>query len=168
MRTLGRRKPLAALVATIGLLICAAPAAARSLPEGGMTATELAGWMIGNGYPAQVKPDPTTPGDQIVSTRTDGIDVDIYLYDCSGMGDARRCTSMQYAAGWPANSSYNLERVNSWNVAHRYIKAYLTASGGLFGEYDLDVSPGGTFEMLDDCLQNWRRNVVSFSKYFNG
>ena len=66
-----------------------------------MTATEVAGWLIGNGYAAQVKPDPTTPGDQIVSTTTDGINVDIYLYDCSGQGDARRCTSMQYAAGWP-------------------------------------------------------------------
>ena len=118
--------------------------------------------------PAQVKPDPTTPGDQIVSTSTDGISVDIYLYDRSGAGNARRCTSMQYASGWPSSSNYNLERVNGWNVAHRYIKAYLTSSGGLFGEYDLDLSPGGTFESLNDCLDNWRRNVVTFNKYFNG
>jgi hypothetical protein len=115
-----------------------------------------------------VKPDPTTPGDQIVSTQTDGIDVDVYLYDCSGDGNARRCTSMQYAAGWPASAGYNLEKINSWNRGNRYVKAYLTAKGGLFGEYDLDISPGGTYEMLSDCLQNWRSVVVDFNKYFNG
>jgi hypothetical protein len=153
--------------AAMAVLISAAPAAARDLPDGGMTATEIAGWLIGNGYPAQVKPDPTTPGDQIVSTQTDGINVDIYLYDCSGSGDARRCTSMQYAAGWPASGGYNLDKVNSWNRGNRYIKAYLTAKGGLFGEYDLDISPGGTLEMLNDCLQNWRSVVVDFNKYFN-
>ena len=153
--------------AAFAVLISAAPAAARDLPDGGMTATEIAGWLIGSGYPAQVKPDPTTAGDQIVSTTTDGINVDIYLYDCSGTGNDRRCTSMQYAAGWPPDSKYNLEKINSWNRGNRYIKAYLTAKGGLFGEYDLDLSPGGSFEMLNDCLQNWRSVVVDFDKYFN-
>ena len=159
---------LAALVAASAALIWAGPTAARDLPDGGMTATEIAGWLIGDGYSAQVKPDPTTPGDQIVSTKTDGINVDIYLYDCSGEGDARRCTSMQYAAGWPpSGDGYNLEKVNGWNRGNRYIKAYLTAKGGLFGEYDLDLSPGGSFEMLNDSLQNWRSVVVDFDKYFN-
>jgi hypothetical protein len=158
---------LAALAAASAVLIWAGPTAARDLPDGGMTATEIAGWLIGAGYSAQVKPDPTTPGDQIVSTKTDGINVDIYLYDCSGEGDARRCTSMQYAAGWPPTDGYNLEKVNSWNRSNRYIKAYLTAKGGLFGEYDLDLSPGGSFEMLNDSLQNWRSVVVDFNKYFN-
>jgi hypothetical protein len=154
--------------AAVGFFLLAAPAAARDLPSGGMTATELAGWLIGNGYPAQVKPDPTTAGDQIVSTTTDGINVDIYLYDCSGEGNARRCTSMQYASGWPANSGYTFDKINSWNRANRYIKAYLTKTGGLFGEYDMDISPGGTYEMLNDELQNWRSVVVDFNKYFNG
>lgn len=164
-----RRRNVLTVVAAAGLLlISAATAAARDLPDGGMTANEIAGWLIGNGYPAQVKPDPTTPGDQIVSTQTDGINVDIYLYDCSGTGDARRCTSMQYAAGWPASNGYNMDRVNSWNRSNRYIKAYLTAKGGLFGEYDMDISPGGTYEMLNDELQNWRSVVVDFNKYFNG
>jgi hypothetical protein len=157
-----------ASLAAVGFLVVAGPAAARDLPSGGMTATELAGWLRGSGYQAQVKPDPTTAGDQIVSTSAEGIDVDIYLYDCHGDGDARRCTSMQYASGWAASSSYNLERVNSWNREKRYIKAYLTASGGLFGEYDLDIAPGGTYEMLNDCFDNWRRNVVTFNHYFNG
>src|SRR5262249_32391370 len=92
--TMRKLKVLAGLAAAMGLFILASPAAALDLPSNGMTATELANWLIQKGLPAQVKPDPTTPGDQIVSTSTDGIDVDIYLYDCSGEGNARRCTSM--------------------------------------------------------------------------
>lgn len=156
-----------ALAAAVAVLAAAGPVAARDLPDGGLTATEIANWLTQSGYPAKVKPDPTTPGDQIVSTATDGVDVDIYLYDCSGDGDARRCTSMQYATGSPAKPNYTLEKVNSWNRGNRYIRAYLTTSGSLYGEYDLDVSPGGTYEMLNDCLQNWRSVVVDFAKYFN-
>ena len=81
-----------------------------------------------------------------------------------------RCprNALRAAVRWPASSNYNLEKVNGWNLGHRYIKAYLTAKGGLFGEYDLDLSPGGSYEMLNDCLQNWRSVVVDFNKYFNG
>ena len=32
----------------------------------------------------------------------------------------------------------------------------------------MDISPGGTYEMLNDELQNWRSVVVDFNKYFNG
>lgn len=163
--TLGRSIAYFAAL-TFGLALCAAPAMAASLPDGGMTATEIATWLRGGGYPAEVKPDPTTAGDQIISTATDGINVDIYLYDCSGAGDARRCTSIQYAAGWPPAASYNLGKTNQWNRSNRYIKAYLTEKGSLYGEYDLDVSPGGTYEMLNDSLANWRSTVQDFRKFF--
>lgn len=157
---------LACAAATLAIVGSAAPAAARDLPDGGLTATEIAGWLTHKSFPSQVKPDPTTPGDQIISTTIDGVDSDIYLYDCSGEGDARRCTSIQYVIGASAKPSYTLAKVNEWNRKHRYIRAYLTTEGALYGEYDLDVSPGGTYEMLDDCLDNWRRNLSSFADYF--
>lgn len=156
----------AAAVTFAGLWLAAAPALARDLPSGGMTATELAAWLKDKGLPADVKPDPTTPGDQVVSSAMEGVNFDLYLYDCSGDGDARRCTSMQYAAGWGAKSSFNADRANSWNSGNRFIKAYLTAKSELFGEYDLDLSPGGTYEMLDDTLENWRSTLPNFTKYF--
>jgi hypothetical protein len=148
-------------------LASALPAAARDLPPGGLTATELAAWLKGKGMPAQVKADPTTPGDQIVSSAQDGVNFDLYLYDCSGNGDARRCTSMQYAAGWGAKPVFTADKANSWNSGNRYVRAYITSDGALFGEYDLDVSPGGTFEMLDDTLENWQRGLARFIKYFD-
>jgi hypothetical protein len=156
----------AAAAVAIMVLGASAPALASPLPQGGMTARELATWLNAAGFPAEVKPDTTTPGDQIASTKLDGVAVDIYLYDCSGVGDARRCTSMQYAAGWAPASTYSLDRTNEWNRTHRYIKAYLTKGNSLYGEYDLDLSPGGTFEMLNDTLANWRRNAGDFKTFF--
>jgi hypothetical protein len=163
---MSRNKALAACAAAMAVLAWAAPAAARALPDGGLTATEISSWLGAKQYPSQVKPDPTTPGDQIVSTTIDGVDADIYLYDCSGDGNARRCTSMQYVIGASAKPSYTLQKVNEWNRKHRYIRAYLTTEGALYGEYDLDISPGGTYEMLDDSLDNWRRNLSNFTEDF--
>ena len=156
------------VVSALAALALAGPALARDLPAGGMTATDIANWLTQDSYPSQVKPDPTTAGDQIISTTIDGADTDIYLYDCSGDGDARRCTSIQYVTGSAPDPRYTVERVNGWNVNHRYIRAYRTASGSLYGEYDLDVSPGGTYEMLEDSLQNWRSMIDDFTKYFHG
>jgi hypothetical protein len=167
---------LVALAAALTLAgaLAAAPAAAQTasaapggaITTGGLTANELADWLRSAGYSAVVKPDPTTAGDQIISTRLDGQDVDIYLYDCNGDGDARRCTSMQYAAGWAPSSSYGVDKANAWNRTHRYIKAYLTAGNSLYGEYDLDLSPGGTYDMLNDTLANWRSTAGDFKTYF--
>ena len=157
---------LVGLAAAFVVLLAAAPALAQELPPGGMTANEIAAWLKHSGAPADVKPDTTTPGDQIVSTQTDGVDVDIYLYQCAGEGDARRCRSIQYATGWSPRAGLTVEKANAWNASNRYIKAYITAKGSLYGEYDLDVSPGGTFEMLDDSLDNWRGMLTEFKKFF--
>ncbi|HEY1752831.1 MAG TPA: YbjN domain-containing protein [Caulobacteraceae bacterium] len=159
---------------TLASALAAAPASAQTaaaarggaIPASGLTAAEIADWLRGDGFSAVVKPDPTTAGDQIISTSVDGVDVDIYVYDCSGDGDGRRCTSMQYAAGWAPSGSYSADKTNEWNRTHRYIKAYLTRGNSLYGEYDLDLSPGGTFEMLNDTLVNWRSTARDFKTYF--
>jgi hypothetical protein len=161
-----RAAGLAGLAAVLAVALSAAPALAQDLPRDGMTASEVAAWLTRSGNPAQVAPDTTTPGDQIVSTVIDGMDVDIYLYQCAGEGDARRCKSIQYATGWAPKAGLTVEKANAWNSSSRYVKAYITPKGSLFGEYDLDVSPGGTLEMLDDSLDNWRGMLTEFKNFF--
>jgi hypothetical protein len=153
--------------ALAAFLFVTTPAAAQELPKGGMTANEIAAWLKRGGFKGDVKPDTTTPGDQVVSTTTDGVDVDVYLYQCSGDGDGRRCQSIQYAMGWSPQPTFTADKANAWNASKRYIKAYITPKGSLFGEYDLDVSPGGTYEMLDDSLVNWRTMLTEFKKFFS-
>ncbi len=153
------------LALAVGLL-AGTPASPAELPSGGMTAGEVAGWLVRAGLPAEVKPDITTPVDQTVSTRIDGLDVDIYFYGCKGEGDARRCVSLQFAAGWAPRAGVDAARANAWNAANRYVRAYVTAQGQLGAEYDIDVSPGGTSEMLDDSLGNWRSLMRDFRRFF--
>jgi hypothetical protein len=157
---------LLGLAAALALGLGGAPAAAQPLPQGGMTAHEIAAWLKRSGAPADVKPDTTTPGDQIVSTVTDGVDVDIYLYQCAGDGDERRCQSIQYATGWAPRADLTAEKANAWNSSHRYIKAYLTEKGSLYGEYDVDISPGGGFGLLDKSFDNWRTMLAEFKQFF--
>ena len=161
-----RRGVLVGLATSLALALDAAPALAQELPKDGMTAGEIAAWLKRSGDEAAVAPDTTTPGDQIVSTVIDGIDFDIYLYQCAGEGDARRCRSIQYATGWAPRAGLTVEKANAWNSSHRYIKAYITAKGSLYGEYDVDVSPGGAYAMLDDSLDNWRGMLTEFKKFF--
>jgi hypothetical protein len=161
-----RRGGLVGLALCLTIALSAAPALAQDLPPGGMTANEVAAWLKRSGAPAEVKPDTTTPGDQVVSTVTDGVDVDIYLYQCAGVGDARRCQSIQYATGWAPRADLTMEKANAWNSSHRYIKAYLTEKGSLYGEYDVDVSPGVAYELLDKSFDNWRSMLTEFKQFF--
>jgi len=135
------------------------PADARDLPAGGMTADEVATWLRSENYPATVKPDPTTPGDQIISSSIDGISFDIYMYQCQ----AGRCRSLQYAAGW-TSSTVTTDRINDWDRGNRYCRAYVAKSGAAWCEYDIDIDPGGTYEALSHSLARWRSSVGDFKK----
>lgn len=150
------------LAAAAACLLCAGGAQARDLPYGGMTATEIADWLRSKGLTAQVKPDQTTPGDQIVSSSADGINWDIYLYACDGSGDARRCKTIQYASGWSSPKDFSLTKVNEWDKQQRYARAYMDEKGNAWAEYDVDIFPGGTYEQLDHSLERWRSVVSTY------
>lgn len=151
--------------AVLCLVFAVQPAAARDLPTGGMTAQEVADWLTASGYSAQVKPDPTTPGDQIISSTINGVNYDIYMYACT----AGRCRSLQYAAGWPTSAAGNVDvatKLLTWDRENRFIRAYISESGKNFwGEFDIDISPGGTYEALDRSLTRWSAAVGSFKAY---
>lgn len=134
------------------LLLAALPAVAahaRDLPAGGLTRTELAQWLQGHGYKAQIHDD--SNGISIVTSASDGVNWDIYFFVCN---DVQRCGSIQYAAGWTGVTVAD-DALNSWNRTKRYIRAYQGEKGSIWGEYDIDISPGGTWEQLDKSLDRW-------------
>lgn len=153
-----------ALVSLLSALLLVAgwvhPVDARDLPAGGMTSAEVAAWLRNASYPATVKPDPTTPGDEIISSSVDGINFDIYMYQCT----SGRCKSLQYVAGWPASPNIATDRTNAWNRGHRFCRAYLTTGGSVYCEFDIDIDPGGTYEALDHSLVRWRAVVGDFKQ----
>lgn len=149
------------ILAAFALVLLCAPAHARDLPAGGMTPEDVAAWLQANNYPATINPDPTAgaqAGNEIVSSSVDGINYDIYFFDCS---PDHRCGSLQYNAGWPAAPDRTPEKANSWNHSKRFLKAYIRDDGSAFVEYDVLIAQG-SYEMLDQTLARWRDSLPKF------
>ena len=72
-------------------------AEARPLPTGGLTRQEVIDWLTAHGHPAHLKYDEIGK-DYAVTTNVDGVNWDIWFYNCS-TPNAGRCQSLQYAAG---------------------------------------------------------------------
>ena len=146
------RNLLAAIAAFLTLTIAfeSTPAYARDLPQKGLTRELVASWLKGRGYPAEIKTD-STSGDSYVSTSANGVTFGIYFYGCEG--DV--CPDIQYSAGWSDASTITSDKLNDWNRDHRYVRAYLSKAGAAFGEYDVDVAPGGSWEQLNHSLDRW-------------
>jgi hypothetical protein len=154
---------LACLAPVAACALLAGPACAQSLPTGGMTAEQSADWIRGQGLKADVMADPTTPGDQIVRTSVDGINFDIYFYGCtSDPPPYHRCDSMQYAAGWSNVGGVSSDRLNEWNRENRFLRAYISSKGSVFGEMDIDISPGLDYSALNRSLDRWRSAIGKF------
>ncbi|MBR7619131.1 YbjN domain-containing protein [Phenylobacterium sp. 20VBR1] len=153
-------KRIATLAAAI--LLAALPAArasARDLPAGGLTRAEIAQWLQGHGYKAKIHDD--SSGTSIVTSASDGLNWDIYVYECNGAG---RCPDLQYAAGWSGVTVAD-DTLNTWNRDNRYIRAYQGEKGSVWGEFDVDISPGGTWEQLDKTLDRWTGALPLFAKH---
>ena len=143
-----------------------APAPAPSvhaLPAGGMTAAEVASWLQSGDFAASV--ESTTDGSHRVSSGSDGMTWHVYMFDCSN-GD--RCGSMQFYMGVENNGSLTKEHMNDWNRDSRWGRAYISESGKSWVEMDVDLSPGGSYEMLNDELATWRVVVKRYMKFING
>ena len=153
------------LVASAALALClaAGPSAARDLPPGGLTRAEVASWLQQqHGLKANIHND--SSGESIVSSTVAGVNFDIYFFACNG----DRCGSIQYAAGWTPLAAGTPAAVNTWNQKNRYARAYLDDHNNLWGEYDVDISPGGTWEQMDKSLDRWTSVISSFKTTFNG
>lgn len=148
--------------AAVALSLVAGSASARDLPAGGLTRAEVAAWLQQHGLQAKIHNNST--GESIVSSTVSGVNFDIYFYACNG----DRCGSIQYAAGWTPLAAGTLTAVNAWNVKNRYARAYLDDHNNLWGEYDVDISPGGTWEQMDKSLDRWGSIISSFKTTFNG
>jgi len=158
------RNMFAAAAALLFLVLSleTSPALARDLPAAGMTREQVAGWLRDRGYPAEIKTD-STSGDTYVSSTVDGVTFGIYLYGCDG--DV--CPDIQYSAGWTGLSAVTPDQINVWNRDNRYVRAYVSKEGGVFGEYDVDIAAGGTWEQLNHSLDRWVQALDAFKAFLN-
>jgi len=147
--------------AVLALGLTASMAVAEDLPGGGMTGQDVASWLQSQGYRAEIqKADNGRPK---VASATQGTSFYVHFYDCKD----DRCASIQFTAGFSTNGAYSVEKANDWNAANRWITASMDKDNDPWISQDVDLSPGGTYELLNDELKVWSDSVGRFMKTIN-
>ena len=157
---MGRTVRIVAAALALGLASIA-NVQARNIPDDGITLDQVAAWLSDKGLDAKITDDGN--GNKIVSSTVSGVRFGVYMFDCNG----GKCGSIQFAAGWPTNGNIAASRVNEWNRTKRWARAYLDTSNGIWLESDVDLTPGGTYELLSDNFATWRKTVDGFKEFFN-
>ena len=129
-----------------------APAQAGPLPDGGVTAAEVAAVMRAMKLPVEQTTD--RQGDPLIISNISG-------RQCEG----GRCGSIQFSAGFNDAASVPMVKVMDWNRTKRFGRAYLD-SGSVYVEMDMDVERGATTEALANNFDRWAAVVEQFPKYF--
>jgi hypothetical protein len=132
---------------------------ARDLPAGGLTINEVVSWLQGSGYRAEIQTE--KDGGQNVYSGVDGNNFHIAFYDCK----SGRCGSIQFYVGFDTNGAFTTDKINQWNKENRWTKAYVDPSNDPWLEYDIDLTPGGTYELLNDEFAIWRGSLSNFHKF---
>lgn len=133
---------LMALMAALSL--AAGAAQARPIPDAGLTVEEISAFMKSAGYDPKI--EKTDQGEPYVSLKKDGVNFDIDLYDCKD----RRCRAIQFVASFDLKEPLSAAKANAWNLTKRYVRVYLDKSGDPIFAYDANLSPGGSYEALQD------------------
>jgi len=136
-------------------------AVAKGLPAGGMTIADVVTWLQASGYKALVATH--KDGTQNVDSESDGNDFRTYLYDCKN----KRCGSLQFSTGIDTKGALTPQKMNEWNAQARWVRAYTDKVNDPWLEFDVDLAPGGSYEMLDDQFGIWRSELTKFHQFIN-
>ncbi|MDE2133552.1 MAG: YbjN domain-containing protein [Alphaproteobacteria bacterium] len=143
------------------LALCLAPnaASANDLPANGMTVKEVARWLQDAGYQAQFQA--SKDGTRNIYSSAEGANFHIYFYDCKN----ERCGSLQFSTGYDTKGSFSAQLLNDWTAKNRWVRAYADDVNDPWLEYDVDLTPGGTYELLNDEFKIWRDSLRHFDHY---
>jgi len=148
-------------VATLAFALVSNAALAKDLPAGGMTINDLVSWLQGQGYKAEIQT--AKDGSHNIASAADGSNFHIYQYDCKN----GRCGSMQFSVGFDTKGAFGPGPMNDWNRDNRWVRAYVDKVNDPWLEYDVDLTPGGTYELLNDEFAIWRDSLGRFRKQIN-
>jgi hypothetical protein len=154
------------MVATLALLAAApcfaADAKAKVVPQGGVTIEEVAAWLHDAGYKAEIKQVDKT-SEPYIASGADGVSFDVYLDDCK----EKRCASLEFTAGFTLEGGLKggVDKVNEWNRDKRWVRAYLDKDKDPWAEMDVSVTPGRTWEAVDDDFSTWCSMLDHFKTF---
>jgi len=132
------------------------PGSVRPIPDGGLTVEEVAAWLEGEGYTSKIVTGEN--GSRHIVTNSQGSPLNIFLGDCKG----ERCASLELAAGFSTGGKFDITQINSWNYDNRWCRAYYDDVKDPWLRMNIDLSPGGTYEALNDRFATWNRTFGRF------
>lgn len=84
------------------------------------------------------------------------------MFDCKD----DRCGSFQFSVGFATHGKFDVSHMNDWNRDSRWCRGYFDNVNDPWIEYDIDLTPGGTYELLDDEFATYRNSVSRFVKQY--
>lgn len=155
-----KRLAMTGLAAVAMTMLAPAPTLARPLPTGGLTRQEVATWLLGQGYAAEIHNE---DGISIVTSTVGEVNYDIYFYDCTGA----RCASLEFLAGWTPADNVTLDELNVWNAKKRYVFGYRDPDMNFWVQSDIDVGSGGSWEEVAAGLSRWENGTADFKGFMD-
>jgi hypothetical protein len=147
-----------ALILVGGTLIGGA-ATAKDIPDGGLTMDETVAWLKDGGFGADVQTN--KDGTKSIHVSGEGEDFYVYMEDCK----EDRCGSLELSAGFDTKGAFTADKINDFTSSNRWVRAYVDKTHDPWVEYDVDLTPGGTFELLHDQVGIWLQGLQDFRKF---
>lgn len=144
----------------LAIVIVPLTAGAAVLPDGGVTAQEVARALQNKGFQTELSTD--KEGDPLIKSTYEGAKFSVYFYECGGKP---RCKSIQFASGFAMNGGIAVARVAEWNRTKRFGRVYQDNDNDPWIEMDMDMEHGGTTEALENNVDRWLLVMREFRKY---
>ena len=140
-------------------LFAAGAAQAGPLPDGGVTAKEIAAVLQAKGYRAEVGTD--SDGDPMITSAGEGTEFKILFYGCK----TGRCHSIAFSVAYDMPNGVKIDRINTWNRTKRFGRAYVDDVSDPFLRMDLDLEHGVSTEGVANNLETWLAVLREFRQY---
>jgi hypothetical protein len=143
------------------LVLLTLPLAARGegLPDGGVTAAEVAATLKNAGYPADSTADRS--GEPFIRSSTGKTLFIVHFFQC---GPELRCGSVQFTATF-RHKFATPATIAAWNRERRFGRAYEDARGVTWLAMDVETSHGLTTEALQADVARWISVLNSFETF---
>ena len=137
-----------------------APALMHPIPDGGLTLEEVIAWLQSGGYAAKVVT--REDGKRHIESWSQGTLFNIFTPGCQ----SGRCGSLELVFAFSSKGKFDVSRLNEWNSDVPWGKAYYDTVNDPCLDMDISLSPGGTFESLNDQFGTWNNVLSTFvTKY---
>jgi hypothetical protein len=132
---------------------------AEGLPDGGVTAAEVAAALKSAGYPADATADRS--GEPFIRSSTGKTVFIVHFFQCNS---ELRCGSVQFTASF-RHKFATPATIGAWNRERRFGRAFEDSHGVAWLAMDVETSHGMTAEALQADVARWIAVLNSFETF---